>query len=142
MGHKYPNVTRIPSAPPNINDTTRVVKIGYRSVGGVNLDSKINWLRSALFGKSNVGDTSEPPNPICHWCVIVGDYYHQLQASGDFPRYYNWYDNDRLKSEDGWALFKVGETDFNDVAIKNAGMLSPSDGKDGEMRDGRLTGYR
>lgn len=120
MVHKNPNVNRIPDGPPNINDAPRPVKIGYRAVGGQRVDAAINLFRQILAGKSNVGDTKSAPNILCHWCVVVGDFYHQLQAT----EYLNWYDNNQLGKEDGWALFTIGETAFNNVAIKNAGKFA------------------
>jgi hypothetical protein len=121
MTHKYPNVNRIPDGPANINDSTRTVKIGYRAIGGKGgLDSVFNTLRQWIKGKPNTGDTWEAPNILCHWCVVVGDYYHQLQATDLL----NWYENHPLENDDGWALYTVGKTSFNDIAIKNAGKLS------------------
>ncbi len=117
MVHKYPNVNRIPGGPTNITDVARPVKIGYRVIGGKDNDAIFSLFRKVMTGKSNVGDTKTAPNILCHWSVVVGDYYHQLQA----PDLLNWYDNDRIGASDGWALYTVGETLFNDVAIKNAG---------------------
>ncbi len=76
-------------------------------------------LRQLINGKANVGDTKEAPNVLCHWCVVVGDYYHQLQATNLL----NWYNNGKVDVSDGygWALYTVGGTSSNDVAIKNAG---------------------
>ncbi|KAI0012216.1 hypothetical protein F4779DRAFT_634756 [Xylariaceae sp. FL0662B] len=117
MVHKYPNINRIPDGPVNINDVTRPVKIGYRAIGGGRDNAFINVLGQWIAGKYNVGDTKETPNIFCHWCVVVGDYYHQLQTTDLL----NWYDNNRVGKSDGWALYTVGETLFNDVAVKNAG---------------------
>lgn len=117
MKHKNPNINRIPSELADINGVSRPVKIGYRTIGGAAIDAGINILRQLLTGKSNIGDTKEAPNILCHWCVIVGDYYHQLQATDLL----NWYENDKVGGSDGWAMYTVGETLFNDAAIKNAG---------------------
>lgn len=119
MVHKYPNINRLPDGVANINDTLRTVKIGYRSIGGAKVDAAVSALRFLFTGSINVGDTKNAPNPLCHWCVIVGNYYHELQATDSL----NWYDNNTVGALDGWALYTVGETSFNDVAIKNAGML-------------------
>ncbi|KAF4634758.1 hypothetical protein G7Y89_g3346 [Cudoniella acicularis] len=120
MVHKYPNKNRIPDGLPNTNDVTRPVKIGYRVIGGEKWDGAFNLLRQLIDGKANIGDTKEAPNVLCHWCVIVGDYYHQLQATDLL----NWYDNNKVGGSDGWALYTVGETSFNDVSIKNSGEFS------------------
>lgn len=117
MGHKNANVHRIGNDQPNINGSTRVVKIGYRTVGGAYADAAVSIFKSLLLQKPNIGDTYLPPNILCHWVVVVGDWYHQLQATDSL----NWYENNKIGAWDGWALYKVGETTFNDIAIQNAG---------------------
>src|ERR1700712_5233328 len=70
-----------------------------------------------------IGNTWEPPSPVDHWCVVVGDFYHQLQATS-LDGGWNYYDNDRIDIVGGgWALYEVGEPRFNDVAITSAGKL-------------------
>jgi hypothetical protein len=103
----------------NINDSERKVYIGYRPIGGPGVGlihtftgGPVTWLEKT--GKW-------PPNPRYHWCVIVGSWYHQLQATnlngGD-----NYYDNQKTSSWDLWNTYEVGKTKFNDKAIAEAGI--------------------
>ncbi|KAK2053796.1 hypothetical protein LY76DRAFT_597530 [Colletotrichum caudatum] len=57
------------------------------------------------------------PDPTQHWAVLVGDFAHQLWMDEDFHVVYT---NERYK-RDEWRTFTVGETRFNDDAIRRAG---------------------
>lgn len=121
MGIHHPNVDRVPAGVANINDNDRTVYIGYRSVGGA-LGA---WAKTVvspggaidLFG-------SKMPDPTYHWCIIVGDFYHQLQAThmSIFVDGWNYYDNDTWSAAGLWQKYEIGTTRFNDVAIASAGM--------------------
>ncbi|KAJ4127772.1 hypothetical protein NW768_008045 [Fusarium equiseti] len=63
---------------------------------------------------------SRVPDPKHHWVVLVGDYDHQLQADGDGKQLWNYYINERFVDNQGWTKYKLGVTEFNDVAIRNA----------------------
>ncbi|KAJ7633615.1 hypothetical protein DFH06DRAFT_1437566 [Mycena polygramma] len=119
MGRHHDNVNRITDGAPDINDNPRDVFIGYRMVGGA-VAGWITTIGLGFFKRPNIGRTHLPPNPACHWCVTVGDHLHQLQATS-LNHGWNYYDNDRIEVFAGtWALYKVGTTSFNDIAIKNA----------------------
>jgi hypothetical protein len=64
---------------------------------------------------------SDVPNPTYHWCVTVGKYLHQLQATS-LDGGWNYYQNDQLKRiTGGWDFHEIGTTKFNDAAILQAG---------------------
>ena len=111
----------IPSSKADINSGSRDVWIAYREVGYNDYKSYFQVMK-VLSGWSldNRGPSKIPPNLICHWCVSVGDYLHQLQATGSNG--WNYYDNQKINIHDGgWAMYKVGTTRYNDEAIKLAG---------------------
>lgn len=110
----------------NINSDTREVYIAHRVVGGGAGDGLFGRLEKLLTGPS----VANAPNPLHHWCVVVGDYLHQLQATSLLGGW-NYYTNERFGLDGGWTKYKLGATNFNDVAILNAGMfmhLAPSAG--------------
>ena len=133
MGRHHDNVNRVPAGAPNINDNERKVYIGFRFVGG----PAAAWGANVLQGLSIPGALSlfgpKLPNPTYHWCVMVGDFYHQLQATS-LDGGWNWYDNDRTSGWGGWQTYEVGKTRYNDVAINSAG--KPIKRPRGSRRDG------
>lgn len=138
--NKHQNVLRIPTkTPPAKADQKRPVQIGYRPIGGRVAAWTVGVLHEVLKRVGNMGlrFKDQGPSPHYHWCVVVGESYHQVQsAGGEGGRMY--YDNARVswseyafplsragltrrQTEDGWLLFDVGETTFNDTAIVEAG---------------------
>jgi hypothetical protein len=119
MGHPHEN--NIPDGAPNINDNEREVFIAYRPVGGPISSWTFTVLGSLINIPPKIGRTYAPPNPTSHWCVTVGNWLHQLQATS-LNGGENYYNNAEMHEiRDNWAMFKVGSTSFNDVAIKNSG---------------------
>ncbi|KAJ3531941.1 hypothetical protein NM208_g8652 [Fusarium decemcellulare] len=57
------------------------------------------------------------PDPTQHWAVLVGDFAHQLWMDENFDVIYT---NERIVREE-WHTFQVGETKFNDDAVRRAG---------------------
>jgi hypothetical protein len=128
MGRAYPNKNRI-EGHPDLNGEERKVNIAYRFVGGP------AWAKGAkvvtdvteivtnpggfIFGLFAGKQYEKMPAPTYHWCVQVGGYYHQLQATGKPLK--NWYENDRFDKAGGsWETFEVGTTRYNDAAISSA----------------------
>ncbi|KAK7409263.1 hypothetical protein QQX98_008573 [Neonectria punicea] len=58
----------------------------------------------------------DAPDPSHHWC----DYLHQLQATS-LTTGWNYYTNETFNMGDGWTKYKLGSTNFNDIAIRNSG---------------------
>lgn len=87
------SISRIPtSPPPNLNAPERKVTIGYRPVGGRAAAWTIGVVHS-LFTRDNksANATARLPDPHYHWCVLVGEYYHQMQITNGVI----WYDNNK-----------------------------------------------
>lgn len=89
------NVSRVlTSQPPNLNTTERKVQIGYRPVGGRAVAWTVGVIHS-LFANTKSKKSAETggrlPDPHYHWCVLVGDYYHQIQITHGVI----WYDNNK-----------------------------------------------
>jgi len=86
----------------NKNDVRREVKIGYRPIMGAagNFFSGITpmWMQ--------------------HWGVIVGEYFHELNANDDLV---NVYENGKLEGQTFKHIVDTGFTTFNDRAIADAG---------------------
>jgi len=104
------NVNRIPRDNPNRNSDQRDVIVVSRAVGGPPL---------AIPGL--VLDAGSPfPNPLFHWGVLVGNYYHQLQTTNliDGQIFYDNAKNDNPFNY--WKTFWVGRTNWNDSAIVEA----------------------
>lgn len=101
--NKHANVLRIPTdTPPTKTDPKRPVQIGYRPVGGRAAAWTVGVLHDVLKRVGNMGIRLEDkgPNPHYHWCVIVGEFYHQAQsAGGEGGRMY--YANDKIS----WSEF-------------------------------------
>ncbi|KAF6785966.1 hypothetical protein CSOJ01_15495 [Colletotrichum sojae] len=111
LGHK-PNV--IPVTQPVLNGPPRPVEVGWHPVGG--LAGK--WFAEETgLGKMITERIKYYPDPTQHWAVLVGEYAHQLWMDENFHVIYT---NDRIK-RDEWRTFPVGETRFNDDALRRAG---------------------
>lgn len=137
----HQNILRIDTnTPPTKADHKRPVQIGYRPVGGRAAAWTVGVLHEVLKRVGNMGIRLQDkgPSPHYHWCVIVGESYHQAQSAGGEGGMM-YYTNDTIswseyrgpkwrtglterQIEDGWLLFDVGETTFNDAAIVEAGM--------------------
>ncbi|KAJ4423163.1 hypothetical protein N0V82_002157 [Gnomoniopsis sp. IMI 355080] len=123
IGSHHGSISRIPEDhPPITTNVKRVVQIGYRPIGGRAAAWTIGVLNELLKRLGNMGIRidDQGPNPHHHWCVIVGDFYHHAQITNGLM----WYENEEVSWGDGWSLFDVGETTFNDAAIAKAGELS------------------
>jgi hypothetical protein len=119
------NVSIIPENTASINADTRDVFIASRVVQG-QLGGGILGLLEKYGGGVVKGIWTgglsvlldDAPDPTHHWCVVVGDYLHQLDA---VPGGWNYYTNERFDGWGGWTKYKIGTTNFNDIAIRNAG---------------------
>ena len=126
------------------NGPHRPVEVGWHPVGGV----AGKWLaEDTNIGKMITDRINRYPDPTQHWAVLVGDFAHQLwmvslcliarqKASGEATRrakdemltesacqdenFDVIYTNERVKREE-WQTFEVGQTQFNDYAIKRTG---------------------
>ena len=107
-----PNV--VPAGQPSHDDSPRSVIIGSHPVGGI-LSTLL--LEPGRIGLSMIG-LDKAPNPTFHWAVIVGDFYHELNAD---KRLDVIYQNGKPVFLEHWSKYVVGSTTFNDVAIKEAG---------------------
>lgn len=86
------NGSHIPrSPPPDFNATERKVHIGYRPVGGRAAAWTIGLIYSFFKDKKNAKGQERLPDPHYHWCVLVGEYHHQMQITDGMV----WYDNHR-----------------------------------------------
>lgn len=93
---------------------SRPVEIGWHPVGGI----AGKWLAEETgLGKMITDKINEYPDPTQHWAVLVGDFAHQLWMDENFHVIYT---NERIKREE-WSMFAVGQTTFNDDAIRRAG---------------------
>ncbi|KAK3348502.1 PPPDE putative peptidase domain-containing protein [Neurospora tetraspora] len=124
MGRHFQNVSRVPAGEPNINDAPRKVYIASRFVGGKLGAWTLGLIADLISSGHYLGSM---PSPNYHWCVLVGDYYHQLQATKQDGKHWNWYDNNVKDWTDKWELYEVGETRFNDNAIASAGIQAIQD---------------
>ncbi|KAK1996936.1 hypothetical protein LX36DRAFT_691694 [Colletotrichum falcatum] len=107
-----PNV--VPVTQPVLDGPPRVVEVGWHPVGG--LAGK--WFAEETgLGKMITEKINKYPDPTQHWAVLVGDFAHQLWMDENFHVIYT---NERYK-RDEWRTFAVGETHFNDDAIRRAG---------------------
>ncbi|KAI8180461.1 hypothetical protein K4K51_002619 [Colletotrichum sp. SAR 10_75] len=111
LGHK-PNV--VPVTQPILNGPPRPVEVGWHPVGG--LAGK--WFAEDTgLGKMITERIRYYPDPTQHWAVLVGEYAHQLWMDEQFHVIYT---NEKVKREE-WRTFPVGETRFNDDALRRAG---------------------
>lgn len=125
MTRHQANTNNLRSGSANINDNLRTVYIGHRQLGGKT--GQLGWKLLGLSTMPGLAFSGLPgkslPNVSRHWCVIVGDHYHQLQATslGLTEKGWNWYDNGKVSWNDFWDTYEVGNTTYNDVAIAIAG---------------------
>lgn len=113
LGHK-PNV--IPPAEPCTNSHPRPVLIGWHPVCG----SVGRWFaEQTKLGVWIKEKVHRYPDPSQHWAVLVGDYCHELWMDENLDIIYV---NGRVDQEQ-WQTFRVGETRFNDEALRQAGEM-------------------
>ncbi|TQV90469.1 hypothetical protein V2A60_010458 [Cordyceps javanica] len=109
-----PNV--VPEGDPIHDGEPRLVEIGWHPVGG--LAGK--WFANNTgLGKLITERINKYPDPTQHWAVLVGDYVHQLWMDESFDVIYI---NGRINREE-WKTFSVGQTRFNDDALRRAGEM-------------------
>ncbi|KAH7349179.1 hypothetical protein BKA66DRAFT_476818 [Pyrenochaeta sp. MPI-SDFR-AT-0127] len=104
----------VPIAQPSTSGSPRSVEVGWHPVGG--LAGKWFAEKTGL-GKLITDKINEYPDPTQHWAVLVGDYAHQLWMDENFDVIYT---NARVDPKE-WRTFQVGETCFNDDAVRRAG---------------------
>jgi hypothetical protein len=112
----------------DINSGARDVYIASRVVGGGFANGLLGRMEKYDFGAIKAVATgglsvvlNDAPDPTHHWCVVVGDYLHQLQATDLYPGGWNYYTNEVFDMHGGWTKYKLGVTNFNDAAVVNAG---------------------
>lgn len=111
LGHT-PNV--VPVTEPVLDAPPRAVEVGWHPVGG--LAGK--WFAEETgLGKMITERINRYPDPTQHWAVLVGEYAHQLWMDENFDVIYT---NAKINREE-WRTFVVGETRFNDDALRRAG---------------------
>ncbi|KAM0329270.1 hypothetical protein ACHAQA_004575 [Verticillium albo-atrum] len=111
LGHQ-PNV--VPVTEPLVNGEPRPVEVAWHPVGGF----AGKWFAEDTgLGKMITDKINKYPDPTQHWAVLVGNYAHQLWMDESFHVIYT---NEKVERE-GWRTFKVGETRFNDDAVRRAG---------------------
>ncbi|KAK7931679.1 hypothetical protein PG985_002391 [Apiospora marii] len=96
----------------------RKVEIGWHPVAG--LAGK--WFAEQTgLGKMITEKIRAYPDPTQHWAVLVGDYAHQLWMDEHLDVIYT---NERIdpahRADGTWHTFEVGETRFNDEALRQA----------------------
>ncbi|KAG5982576.1 hypothetical protein E4U55_001723 [Claviceps digitariae] len=107
-----PNVVPVTEA--ILDGEHRPVEVGWHPVGG--LAGK--WFAEQTgLGKLITDSINKYPDPTQHWAVLVGDYAHQLWMDENFDVIYT---NEKIQRQE-WRTFKVGETRFNDDAVRRAG---------------------
>ncbi|KAK7226885.1 hypothetical protein V2G26_014888 [Clonostachys chloroleuca] len=107
-----PNV--VPLAPPRFDCEARPVEVGWHPVGG----AAGKWFAEDTgLGKMITERINEYPDPTQHWAVLVGEYAHQLWMDENFHVIYT---NAKIVREE-WKTFSVGQTGFNDDAIRRTG---------------------
>ncbi|KAF2118620.1 hypothetical protein BDV96DRAFT_488519, partial [Lophiotrema nucula] len=106
----------IPVTQPITNGPPRPVEVGWHPVGGF----AGKWFAEKTgLGKMITEKINKYPDPTQHWAVLVGDYAHQLWMDEEFHVIYT---NERVDAQQ-WMKFQVGETIFNDDAIRRAGEM-------------------
>lgn len=125
------NVSIIPDGAANITEAPRDVYIASRIIMGGRGDGAVGMIDKYGLGAIEAWATdglseafNDVPSPFHHWCVVVGDYLHQLQSTS-FSKGWNYYTNEKYGELAGWTKYKVGVTNFNDIAVRNAGMFDP-----------------
>ena len=107
-----PNV--VPVTQPSTNSSPRPVLVGWHPVGGF----AGKWFAEKTgLGKLITEKTHQYPDPTQHWAVLVGEFAHQLWMDEKFDVIYT---NSKVDPRE-WRTFQVGETRFNDDAIRRAG---------------------
>ncbi|KAF4996546.1 hypothetical protein FGRMN_4430 [Fusarium graminum] len=107
-----PNV--VPVTEPVVDGPRRPVEVGWHPVGGF----AGKWFAEETgLGKMITEKINKYPDPTQHWAVLVGDYAHQLWMDENFDVIYT---NAKVDREE-WHTFQVGETRFNDDALRRTG---------------------
>jgi hypothetical protein len=97
-----------------MNGPPRIVEIGWHPVGG----SAGKWFaEQTKIGAWITEKVHKYPDPSQHWAILVGDYCHELWMDENLDVIYI---NERVSNET-WQRFQVGETRFNDEALRRAG---------------------
>ena len=104
----------VPISQPSTNAPPRSVEIGWHPVGG--LTGKWFAEKTGL-GKMITEKINKYPDPTQHWAVLVGEYAHQLWMDENFDIIYT---NAKVEPNE-WHTFPVGETKFNDDALRRTG---------------------
>lgn len=130
---RHQNSSVIPDGCSNINCEPRDVYIASRVVGGGFGGGALALVEKYGLGSvkavGSLGVTvllDDAPDPTHHWCVVVGDYLHQLQATS-MNGGWNYYTNESFSMSGGWTRYKLGVTNFNDVAVMNAAAKAMSE---------------
>lgn len=125
---KNQNVNIIPDAKSSINADARDVYLVSRVVQGDRLGNFVGLIEKyygsvvkAIWTAGLSVALDDAPDPTHHWAVVTGDYLHQLDA---YPNWNNYYLNERFSESAGWTKYKIGVTNFNDIAVRNAGTAS------------------
>ncbi|KAG9249796.1 uncharacterized protein F5Z01DRAFT_745923 [Emericellopsis atlantica] len=106
----------VPVTSPVLDGPPRPVEVGWHPVAG----PAGKWFaEDTSLGKIITQKVNEYPDPTQHWAVLVGDYAHQLWMDEDF---YVIYINEKFNRNE-WRTFKVGDTRFNDDAIRRTGEM-------------------
>ncbi|KAM0274322.1 hypothetical protein ACHAQH_007957 [Verticillium albo-atrum] len=109
---QQPNV--VPVTEPRVDGEPRPVEVAWHPVGGF----AGKWFAEDTgLGKMITDKINSYPDPTQHWAVLVGEYAHQLWMDENFHVIYT---NEKVERE-GWRTFKVGQTLFNDDAVRRAG---------------------
>jgi hypothetical protein len=110
-----PNV--VPPGEANIRGPSRTVLIGWHPVGGV----AGKWFaEQTRLGKLITEKVNSYPDPTQHWAVLVGEYAHELWMDEKLDVIYI---NERVADQE-WHTFEVGETTFNDQALRQAAEMT------------------
>jgi hypothetical protein len=109
-----PGVNVIPVSQPSTNGPPRAVEVGWHPVGGF----AGKWFAEKTgLGKIITDKVNKYPDPTQHWAVLVGEYAHQLWMDENFDIIYT---NAKIDPKE-WHTFPVGETKFNDDALRRTG---------------------
>ncbi|KAL1406884.1 hypothetical protein Q8F55_006293 [Vanrija albida] len=101
-----PNV--VPVSTPDVQSPPRQVQVGWHPVPGA------KWFSDSGIGKLITEKINKYPDPTQHWAVLVGEYAHQLWMDENFHIIYT---NAKVNLDE-WHMFPVGETRFNDDAVR------------------------
>ena len=101
---KAPNA--IPPDKPNQNSARRNVYVGSHPLVGPDAIKALAVVGNVLIGRvpvaPSIRESKGVPDPMHHWAVIVGDYFHELNADKNFDVVYQ---NGKVK----WAEWKLHE---------------------------------